>query len=159
MRSGCAVLGSLVVGVGRLVGWVAGVVVVLVLLVGGGCAWATTGHSFAGGLGGGGGGEGRLGEDGSGPPGVAGVAGGDVFTADRGRDGGPMVPRVQRFSADGVFESSFLIDASPINVVGPIAVDPSGAVYVSVNQEPGPLAAVEKYTAAGEFAYELVAPA
>jgi hypothetical protein len=133
-------------------------------VVGGGAAWATTGHTFAGQFGGLGGGDGQF-FDLNGIGGPVGLAvmpsTGEVFTLDSGLDAiGSPAPRVQRFNAAGEFQSAFPVEA-PYNNVGPIAVGPagSGAVYVSTNREPSPLAAVVKYSAAGEFAYELNATA
>src|ERR1044071_10418067 len=116
-----------------------------VLLVGGGSAWATTGHEFAGQLGGLGGGDGEFGEfDGSGPSGIGLVAGtGEVVTADDGQS----ARRVQRFGADGVFGSRFAVD-SLYNTLGAVAVDAAGAVYGAANRDPG-IGAVGKYSADG----------
>lgn len=112
-----------------------------------GSAWATTGHSFAGQFGGAGSGDGQF------LNGLWGTAvmpsTGEVFTLS-GESG-----RVQRFSAEGMFQSSFTT-ASSYNPVGAIAVDPagSGAVYLLV-WKGGIGSAVVKYSASGVFAYEL----
>jgi hypothetical protein len=154
------VSGSLA-GLGRLVvGRVAGLVVVvslLALVAGAGGAWATTGHTFAGQFGGLGDGDGQFGEPlGNGPGGLAVMAStGEVFTADAGAGSQTTHPRVQRFSADGTFVSSFALD-SP-NEVGAsgLAVDPSGlgAVYVATGFDGG-IPVVVKYSITG--AKELV---
>ena len=137
--------------------------VVLLALVGAfafvapGSAWATTGHTFAGQFGGLGTGDGQFAEgNGVGPAGVAVMPStGEVFTLDMGQGSGLAMPRVQRFSAAGVFASKFPI-GSQYTILGSIAVDPAdfGAVYVSANRDPG-IGAVAKYSAAGVFAYEL----
>jgi hypothetical protein len=134
------------------------------LAVGGGAAWATTGHTFVGQFGGLGSGDGQFGEPNDrGPSGVAVMPStGDVFTADAAQAGQPApAPRVQRFSADGVFASAFAIEA-PYSYPGAVAVDPagSGAVYVAANRaisdtDPNPFGVVVKYSPAGAFAYEL----
>jgi hypothetical protein len=159
--SGSSAVGSGRLGVlgGRGIG-LAVAVAVWLLAMSGGSAWATTGHTFASQFGGLGDGDGQFGDVNAigGPVGIAVMPStGEVFTVDAGR--GPFgdgPPRVQRFSAAGGFQSAFAID-STYNTVGPIAVDPagSGAVYVSTNREPSPLAAVVKYSAAGVLAYEL----
>jgi hypothetical protein len=114
-----------------------------------GSVWATTGHVIVGEFGSRGTGDGQFNEaQGNGPPGVAVLAStGDVFASDE-------QGRVQRFSASGVFGSAFGIGA-PYNTVGGVAVDPSGSVYVSTNQDPA-VAAVVKYSVGGSGGYEPV---
>jgi hypothetical protein len=150
------VLASLA-GSGRLsVNRVAGLVVVaslLVLVVGGGRAWATTGHTFAGQFGELGNGDGQFGEPaGYGPGGMAVMAStGEVFTADAAQANQPLQPRVQRFSADGVFASRFDLDRSVgfDGGVSGLAVDPRGlgAVYVALGFNGLP--SVTKYSTTG----------
>ncbi len=149
-------------GLGRLVvGRVAGLavaVLVLVLVVGADCAWATTGHTYAGQFGGAGDGDGQFGEPlRNGPPGVA-VMGstGDVFTADAAQLSHATQPRVQRFGVDGVFMSSFLLDPSYEGGVSGLAVDPrgAGAVYVATGSNGG-VPSVVKYSVAGVKEYAL----
>jgi hypothetical protein len=140
-------------------------VVLLLALVGGfafvapGSAWATTGHAFAGAFGGGGDGDGKFSESqGNGPAGVAVMAStGEVFTADMGQGATGPAPRVQRFSADGVFQSAFPLTNIPENGgMTSVAVDPAGfgAVYVSTGFNGGTIL-VNKYSASGVFAYSL----
>jgi hypothetical protein len=158
------VSGSLAVGSGRLGCRVVGLVVMAaaawLLVAGGGSARATTGHVFAGEFGGFGDGDGQFGEsDAAGPSGVSVVpatddpAADEVVTVDRGQGAGDPAPRVQRFSADGVFVSKFLIDPQ-YNALGPVAGDPDGAVYVPTNRDPL-IVAVRKYSAAGAVEHEL----
>jgi hypothetical protein len=82
---------------------------------------------------------------------------GEVFTADEGQNATDTALRVQRFSADGVFQSKFAID--PLYpVLGGLAVDArgSGAVYLAVGRNDGvQIGRVLKYSASGVFAYEL----
>jgi hypothetical protein len=133
-------------------------VVLLLALVGGfafvapGSAWATTGHTFADAFGGLGSGEGQfLTPLSNGPAGVAVMPStGEVFTAED--------DRVQRFSADGVFQSAFSNDLAPPfdgGVTG-LAVDPTGfgAVYVATGFNGG-TPAVFKYSVAGVKLYAL----
>ena len=108
-------LGSLGAGSGRLglvAGRVVGLVVGWLLVVGAGSAWATTGHSFVGQFGGYGTGDGQFAESGAaGPAGVAVMPStGEVLAVDLGQSPSAATPRVQRFSADGVFQSAFPID-------------------------------------------------
>jgi hypothetical protein len=162
------VSGSLAVGSGRLG---CRVVVLLVmaaaacLLVGGGSALATPAHVFVGEFGGFGDGDGQFGEaDGAGPSGLSTVLStedpvtGEVITAgvvsvDLGRGPAVYVPRVQRFSADGVFVSGYAIDPQ-YNALGALASGPAGSVYVSTNRDPL-IVAVRRYDAAGALEYEL----
>jgi hypothetical protein len=140
-------------------------VFLLLALVGGlafvapGSAWATTGHTFADAFGGLGNGDGQFGEPQSnGPAGVAVMPStGEVFTVDAAQHNRPTtVPRVQRFSADGVFQSAFALDPSYEGGATGLAVDPtgSGAVYVATGRNGG-VPAVVKYSAAGVKAYAL----
>jgi hypothetical protein len=160
------VLGSSVVGacrsgvVGcRLMGLA---VVVWLLVLGGGSAWATTGHSLVGQIGGLGNADGQFGEPlRNGPAGVGVMPStGEVFTVDAAQVDRPAEPRVQRFSADGVFQSAFALDASYAGNVSSLAVAGGGpgAVYVAKGVN-GAVPSVVKYTAtgvsAGEVAYEL----
>jgi hypothetical protein len=116
-----------------------------------GAALATTGHDFAGQFGERGQGDGQFNDGGGkGPRAVAVMPStGEVFTLGEERG------RVQRFSAAGVFQSSFLIDAT-YSPVGPVAVDPAGfgAVYVLGFGGAAPTA-VLKYSASGTFLYQL----
>jgi hypothetical protein len=149
------VLGSLA-GLGRLlVGRVVGLTVVgavLVLVAGGGSARATTGHTYAGQFGGLGNGDGQFGEPfGNGPAGVAVMAStGEVLTADAAQTGQTTQPRVQLFSAAGVFESRFALDGSYDGGVSGLAVDPggAGAAYVATGANGG-VPSVVKYSLAG----------
>jgi hypothetical protein len=133
-----------------------GLVVWVVLLVGAGPAWATTGHAFVGEFGELGGGNGQFNEGlHNGPGGIAVMPStGDVFTADTN----DVTPRVQRFNAAGVFQAQFAVGAT-YRPIGAIAVDSagSGAVYASVNRDPlqQPVAVIAKYSAAGMPLYEL----
>ncbi len=117
-----------------------------------GCAWATTGHTFAGQFGGLGDGDGQFGEPlGNGPGGVAVMAStGEVFTADAAQASQATQPRVQRFSADGAFLSRFAIDPSFEGGVSGLAVDPRGlgAVYVATGINGG-VPSVVKYSTTG----------
>ncbi len=149
-------------GLGRLlVGRVAGLAMVVAVVVGvggGGCAWATTGHTYAGQFGGYGDGDGQFGDYlRNGPGGLAVTASADeVFTAEAGQGSQTTHPRVQRFTADGVFVSSFLLDASYEGGVSGLAVDPrgAGAVYVATGLNGG-VPSVVKYSVAGVKAYAL----
>jgi hypothetical protein len=153
------VSGSLA-GLGRLVvGRVAGLVVVVslwvLLVVGAGGAWATTGHTFAGQFGGLGDGDGQFGEPlSNGPAGVAVMAStGEVFTADAGSGSQATRPRVQRFSADGTFASSFALDPG---YAQPSAVAVNlGSVYVAILRRGDGASVVLKYAAGGVFVSEL----
>jgi hypothetical protein len=151
---------SSLAGSGRLlVGRVAGLVVVAslwVLVVGAGGAWATTGHTFAGQFGGPGDGDGQFGEPlgNKGPAGLAVMPStGEVFAADAAEGSQGAQPRVQRFSADGVFASSFVLDAA--------YAEPSrlavglGSVYVAMLRRVDGASVVLKYTAGGVLAGEL----
>jgi hypothetical protein len=144
-------------------------VVLLLVLVGAfafvvpGSAWATTGHTFASEFGGLGAGDGQFGEfSKNGPAGLAVMPStGEVFTADRGvrytaDEGSVSGPRVQRFSADGVFQSAFPANDGQGGGFTAIAVDPTdfGAVYVAAGFNGG-VPAVTKYSVAGVFAHEL----
>ena len=138
-------------GLGRVVVGLVVVVSVWVLVVGGGCAWATTGHGFAGHFGGLGDGDGQFGEPSGGPTGLAAMAStGEVFTADAGGGSQGIQPRVQRFSADGVFLSRFAIDPSYEGGVSGLAVDPRGlgAVYVATGFNGG-VPSVVRYSTTG----------
>ena len=137
----------------------------LVALVGGfafvapGSAWATTGHTFVGEFGGLGPGDGQFGSPlDNGPVGIGVMAStGEVFTVENGQTISSAAPRVQRFSADGVFQSKFAIDPLYPSI-GTLAVDPagSGAVYVSVGRSDGAeIGRVLKFSASGVLAYEL----
>jgi len=129
-----------------------------------GSAWATTGHTFAGQFGGLGTGDGQFsdrlpgaGDVGAGPAGVGVLAStGEVFTVDAGITDAAATPRVQRFSADGVFQSAFALDPA-YAYPGATALDPSGfgAVYMTMFRISDGASAVLKYSAAGVFAYEL----
>ena len=145
---------------GRVGGWVAGLAVVGVLLLGGGSAGATTGHAFAGQFGGLGTGDGQFDEGGPGPAGIGvSAVSGEVFTADAGRNGSG--PRVQRFSAGGAFLSRFAIDPQ-YSYIGPLAVDSAGdgAVYAAVGRSDDiSVGRVLKLSADGVLAYELDAGA
>jgi hypothetical protein len=151
------VSGSFAVGSGRLGGRVVGLVVAgaaWLLMVGGGSAWGTTGHAFVGEFGGLGASYGQFGEFGAGPSGVSVIPATDeVVTLDRGQGEVSSAPRVQRFSADGVFASAFTIDPQ-FNALGHVAGDSAGAVYVPTNRDPV-ISSVQKYSAAGVLEYEL----
>lgn len=156
--------GSSGVGSGRwglAGGRVAGLVVVLAVwlsVVGGGAAWATTGHTFAGQFGELGPGDGQFGSlVKNGPAGVAVMPlTGEVFTADDGVGQSGSASRVQRFDAAGGFQSAFAIDAAYEGGVSAIAVDGSGfgAVYVATGLNGG-VPAVVKYTLDGVKTYAL----
>jgi hypothetical protein len=146
-----------------MIGLAALTVAAWLLAMSGGSAWATTGHTFVGQFGGLGTGDGQFGEPlHNGPVGITVMPStGEVFTTDAAQVGGAM-PRVQRFSAEGVFQSSFAIEAPYNDYPGPVAVDSagSGAVYVSTrrprsDEDPFPIAVVVKYSVGGAFAYEL----
>lgn len=141
-------LGSLALGSSRVAGRLVGVVVVAaVWLLSAGGAWATTGHVFVGQFGGVGNGDGKFDEPlGNGPAGLAATASGEVVAVDEAR--------VQRFSAAGVFASSFFLDPSFQGGVSSAAVDPSGAVYVATGFNGG-VPSVVKYGAAGGVVYGL----
>jgi sugar lactone lactonase YvrE len=148
------VLGSPVIGLGRVGGrvlWLVVVAVVWLLALGGSAAWATVGHTFAGEFGGFGSGDGQFEEPfGNGPPGVAVMPStGEIFTVETGQ-------RVQRFSADGVFETAFATDPAYYSSSA-VAVDPvgSGAVYVATVRVSDNVPAVVKYSTVGVFAYAL----
>lgn len=82
---------------------------------------------------------------------------GEVFTVDYGQSASSLAPRVQRFSADGVFQSKFAIDPQYPEIAG-LAVDPTGlgSVYVAVGRNDGTqIGRVLKYSASGVLAYEL----
>ena len=124
-------------------------VVVCLLCVACGPAWATTGHDFAGQFGGAGEGDGQFSEPlANGPAGVAVMAStGSVFALDQSQ-------RVQQFSATGAFQSAFAVDSAYLPT-GAIAVDSSGAGAVYVSAWLNPAGHVLKYSAAGTLAYEL----
>jgi hypothetical protein len=146
------VSGSSAVGSVRLVVGLAVIAAALLLTAGGGSAWATTGHTFVGQFGGAGDGDGQFGEPNAvGPAGVAVMPStGEVYTVDAAQATGPPQPRVQRFSADGVFMSRFAINPSYEGGASGLAVDAgSGAVYVATGVNGGLFPTVVKYTAAG----------
>jgi hypothetical protein len=120
-------------------------------------ALATTGHSFAGAFGAAGSDPGQFAA--GGPLGVAvDQASGDVLVADPGHVGGDGVspqPRVERFGADGTYESSIAIDGAAYGQVGAVAANAAGAVYVSAFDNVAQAGTVLKYSAAGTFAYAL----
>ncbi len=126
-------------------------------LVGGSVALATTGHGFVGAFGVAGGDPGQF--AGGGPSGVAvDPVSGDVLVADPGHvgsDGVSPEPRVERFAADGSYESSIVIDGAAYGQVGGVAVDASGAVYVSAFDNASQAGTVLKYSAAGTFVHAL----
>ena len=109
-------------------------------------ASATTGHTFAGSFGGPGSEDGQFRPPPPTSPGVAVGLSGEVFVADENR--------IQRFDADGVFQSG-VPNGLFAYALGGIAVDsaPAGGVYVSGFSNSGP--SVAKYTAAGLFEYML----
>jgi hypothetical protein len=126
----------------------------MVLVVGGGCAWATTGHTFAGQFGGLGNGDGQFGEPlGNGPAGIAVMAStGEVFTADANQRSQTGQPRVSRFTAAGVFEFRFDLDSG---YNGPIAIVVwLGLVFVAMRRNDG-VPVVLKYTVDGVLVGEL----
>jgi hypothetical protein len=141
----------------RLLLPVVGAVMAWTLVVSG-SASATTGHGFADQFGGSGSAVGQFGA--GGPSGVVvRESTGDVFVGDPGHtlvDGTTPDPRVERFDASGVFQSSFSIDAAAFNASTQLAVDPagSGSVYVSTGA-----GTVLKYSSAGVLAYALDASA
>ncbi len=151
---------SVLTGVGRGRGSVAvlGTVAVLALCSAGtSSAWATTGHSLAGAIGAGGNDPGQF--AGGGPSGVAvDQVSGDVLVADPGHVGGDGVtpaPRIERFDAGGGYLSSIAIDGAAYSQVGGVAVDATGAVYVSAFDNVAQSGTVVKYSAAGTFAHAL----
>jgi hypothetical protein len=131
---------------------------VWLLLLSNGAAWATTGHTFVGQFGGAGNSDGQFGEGNDvGPGGIAVMPStGEVVTVDEARANRPFaVPRLQRFTADGVFVSSFPLDPSYEGGFSAVAVeDSSGAAYVASGFNGG-IPSVLKYTAMGEVDYAL----
>jgi hypothetical protein len=118
-------------------------------------ALATTGHSFADAFGAVGSDPGQFAA--GGPSGVAvDPSSGDVLVSDPGHvgvDGVTPAPRVERFDADGTYDSSIAIDGAVYGQVGGVAVDATGAVYVSAFDNVAQAATVLKYSATGTFVH------
>jgi hypothetical protein len=120
-------------------------------------ALATTGHSFAGAIGAAGTDPGQFTPGGPSSVAVDPVSG-DVLVADPGHLGGDGVtpaPRIERFDAGGAYQSSIAIDGAAYGQVGAVAVDATGAVYVSALDIAGQVGTVLKYGSTGTFAYAL----
>ncbi len=124
-------------------------------LVGASAALATTGHGFAGAIGAAGSDPGQFAA--GGPSGVAvDPPSGDVLVADPGHvEGGAPAPRVERFAADGTYVSSIAVDGAAYGQVGGVAVNATGAVYVSAFDNVAQAGTVVKYSAAGTLTYAL----
>ncbi len=121
-----------------------------------GSALATTGHGFAGAIGAAGNDPGQF--AGGGPSGVAvDPVSGDVLVVDAGHVGGDgsPAPRVERFAADGTYASSIAVDGVAYGQVGGVAVNATGAVYVSAFDNVAQVGTVVKYSAGGTFTYAL----
>jgi hypothetical protein len=120
-----------------------------------GSALATTGHTFAGAFGAAGSDPGQFTP--GGPSGTAvDPTSGDVLVADPGHVGGDGVtpePRIERFAADGTYVSSIAIDGAAYGQVGGVAVDATGAVYVSAFDNAAQVGTVVKYSVAGTFVH------
>jgi hypothetical protein len=116
-------------------------------------ALATTGHSFADQFGAAGSDPGQFAA--GGPASVAvDPSSGDVLVADPGHlgvDGVTPEPRIERFDAAGAYQSSIAIDGAAYGQVGGVAVDATGAVYVSALDIAGQVGTVLKYDATGTF--------
>jgi hypothetical protein len=137
-------------------GLTAAAAVVSLSLVICGSALATTGHGFAGSIGGPG--EGGDGQFNGGPSGIGVGLSGDVFASEQGfTSTGGVVPRVERFSASGAFQSAFPVSQTEFQFAGAVAVDSAlaGGVYVATNNQFTGVPEVVKYTAAGVLAYTL----
>ncbi len=131
-------------------------VAVAMVLMGSGSALATTGHGFAGAIGAAGNDPGQF--AGGGPSGVAvDPVSGDVLVVDAGHVGGDgsPAPRVERFAADGTYASSIAVDGVAYGQVGGVAVNATGAVYVSAFDNVAQVGTVVKYSAGGTFTYAL----
>lgn len=132
----------------------AALLTLLTLLATSGNAHATTGHGFSDSFGGLGSEEGKFNPR---PTGVGVGTAGEVFVSDSGpqQPNGLPSPRIQRFSAAGVFQVSFPVEN--LASVGALAVDSGaeGGIYV-VGTNPGTGAPeYQKYSAAGVFQYDL----